>query len=54
MDDIQVVESKALLVDKELPVCILNGAKYNSDIISDEILVWVISVASYENAHFHE
>lgn len=33
MDDIQVVESKPLLVDRELPVCILSRAKSNSVII---------------------
>lgn len=32
MDDIQVVESKPLLVDRELPVCTLNRAKSNNDV----------------------
>lgn len=30
MDDIQVVESKPLLVDRDLPVCILKKAKSNN------------------------
>lgn len=30
MDDSQFVESKPLLVDRELPVCILNWAKSNN------------------------
>lgn len=32
MDDIQVVESKPLLVDKELPVCTLHRAKSGSEV----------------------
>lgn len=31
MDDIQVVESKPLIADKELPVCALCSAKSNSE-----------------------